>query len=71
MSDDLEYRITKLQLRPGDFLVLKSRQPLTDEHVRLLRRAFEEIVGRDHRVIVIDDDLDLSILTKEEADKCA
>lgn len=66
MPDDLELRIARLRLEPGDVLVLKATERLPHETARCLGDQARQIVGADVRVMVLDSQLDLSVLTKAE-----
>jgi protein involved in polysaccharide export with SLBB domain len=62
----LEYRIAKLRLEPGDVLIVKVDQHLTLEMTIGAAQAMKDIVGQDVPVMVIDRDIDVSLLTKAE-----
>jgi hypothetical protein len=60
--DDIEFKIARLELRPGDVLVVKYAKPLPDTtRQRLMAIVQEAAIG--HRVLVLDGGLDLSVLT--------
>lgn len=60
-----EFHIARLDLRPGDVLVVKSRRPLSVQDCERIRQILkQEAVG--HRVMVLDDGLDLAVLTAAE-----
>ena len=65
MTDDLEFRIARIDLRPGDTLVLKYPRPLSQEQRRNLMEAMKSASG-GHRVMVLDGGLDLAVLTAAE-----
>lgn len=67
---DLEFQIAKLQLAPGDILVAKFGQGLTFEAAQAVREQFCGAVP-GHRVLIIDCDLDLSVLTRAEIESRA
>lgn len=66
MSDDLEYRIGKLRLEPGDVLVVKVNERLTHEAAYRVRRQMETFVVGSNKILVIDPSCDLSVLTAAE-----
>ncbi len=70
MSDDLEYRIGKLDVKPGDMLVVKLNSRLTDDMAKRARQHFETSIP-GVKVLVIDSAVDLSILTFEEIQRRA
>jgi hypothetical protein len=61
-AKNIEFQIAKLELRPGDILVVKSARPLSAETAARLRQILEQAVG-GHRCMVLESGLDLSILT--------
>ena len=62
--DSMEYRIGRLELRPGDMLVIKVTGNVPSEQVMQMAEDIREIVKSP--VLVIDQNIDLSVLTKEE-----
>jgi hypothetical protein len=56
-----EFRIAKLELRPGDILVLKFLRPVTVASQMQTAETFRRFVP-EHRVVVIDADTDLSVV---------
>jgi hypothetical protein len=64
MSDDLEFRIAKLELGSGDVLVVKTdRQP---QH-----EVFRGLVPTHVKVLYIPSDVDLAVLTRKEIEERA
>ncbi len=62
---EIEFRIARLELRPGDILVVKSRQRLSKIQVDRLADYLKPILeGR--RCLVLDSGLDLAVLTAAE-----
>jgi hypothetical protein len=70
MNNDLEYKIARMDLRPGDILVVKSQHTLSYETVVRIQSDFER-VAPGHKIMVVDKSLDLSILTAAEIEKRA
>lgn len=68
-ADQLEYRIAKLQLRPGDVLVVKVDHTISAEIGGRIREHFERTVGPDRKVLILDNSIDLSVLTKADIEK--
>jgi len=63
---DLEYRIGKLSLAPGDVLVVKLAERMCNQHaVQRLRGNVREMMP-SQKVLVISNDADLSVLTQTE-----
>lgn len=59
---DLEYRITKLALAPGEVLVVKVAHTLTAEIGGRIRERFETYLGARNSVLVIDNSIDLQVI---------
>lgn len=68
MSDDLEYRIGKLLLQPGDTLVVKVDRDISHDKLGLLRLDIAHKIRRDVRVLVIGPGIDISVLTRSEVE---
>ena len=69
MGGELEYRIGKLELRPGDVVVVKvDRRHLTPEVAQRLHAAVRTALSDDERnkVLILDAEVELSVLTKAE-----
>lgn len=64
--DDLEFRIAKVRISPGDILVVKAKGKLSVESCRRIHDKASEKLPPDVKVIVIDTDVDLAILTRAE-----
>jgi hypothetical protein len=63
----MEYQLAKLELRPGDILVLKMNQASilhADEMLRI-RRELTKFIGSECRVMTIDSETELSVVTRE------
>lgn len=65
-SADLELRIARLTLAPGDVLVAKAKGEMTSAAAERGERYLRMLVPHGVRVMVIDDRVDLSVLTKAE-----
>jgi hypothetical protein len=62
---DFEYQIARLELRGSDVLVVKVHGQLSMELRERIATYAKMAVG-DHKVLVIDEKIDLSVLTAEE-----
>jgi hypothetical protein len=65
---DLEYQIARLQLRPGDVLVLKIAQYLPMEAMKRIKDDLDRLVP-GIPAMVLDPNVDLSVLTREEIEQ--
>lgn len=66
MIDDLEFRIARLDLRPGDVLVVKVNGPAISGETATAVRRMVNVTIPDHKVLVLDERLDLAVLTQAE-----
>lgn len=67
-EEEIEFEIAKLELRPGDVLVARLTRIVPSEALARLR-AFLARELPDTKVLVIDAQVDLSIVSKAEAKK--
>jgi hypothetical protein len=58
----LRFEVSRIDLRPGDVLVVKAKRPITGEQARWIRDNVRLMAG-DYRVLVLDGDLDLAVMT--------
>lgn len=65
-ADDLELRIAKLVLGPGDILVLKSARKLPIDRAEAIKRHLKVVVP-DNKVMIVDPDFEISVLQKPAA----
>lgn len=66
MTDPLELRIARLTLQPGDVLVASIPRAQPHDVVLDAMRTLQHIAPPRVRVLVIPDDVDLSVLTRGE-----
>lgn len=71
MPDDLELRIGKLNLAPGDVLVLKSAERFSPDAIARITLYVRRVCGPQHRVLILDGGIDLAVLTRAEIDAMA
>lgn len=68
MSEDVEYRIAKLELQAGDILVVKVLKPNPPiSQLQQLADSLKKMVGNTVRVLVIDGQTEVTVLTSSEA----
>jgi hypothetical protein len=65
-----DFSIAKLSLAPGDILVVKVHQRIAQETFNRISDYFSQ-QAPGHRVLILDRDLDLSVLTKADVEKLA
>lgn len=71
VMDELELRIAKLELAPGDVLVVQgdSNLFLYPDILNRMHDRMKAIIGPDVKVMFIDASITLSVLTKAEIEK--
>lgn len=68
MSEDVEYRIAKLELQAGDILVVKVLKPNPPiSQLQQLADSLKKMVGNTVRVLVIDGQTEVTVVTSSEA----
>lgn len=63
---DLEYQIARLALKSGDVLVVKVDHTLNAEIGGRIREHFETVLGNKNKVLIIDNSIDLSVLSEAQ-----
>lgn len=66
---DLEFRIAKLKVKPGDMLVAKIADRVSDDVWKRLQGMFKGVLPEGVRVLVLDQGLDLAVLTFDEIER--
>lgn len=64
----LEYRIGRLELRPGDVLIIKTNVQPSTAQLEQMRRQVEAVI-QDTRCLVLANGEDLSVLSREEIER--
>lgn len=59
---DLEYRIARLRLSPGDVLIVKVGHTLDAAIGGRIRELFEKATASRNAVLVIDNSIDLQVI---------
>lgn len=69
--DDLEYRVGKLHLEPDDILVVKINTKMIDlVHIERIRENAKLVFGdRATKILVLDSNIDISVLTRAEIEE--
>jgi hypothetical protein len=63
----VELHIAKLELKPGDILVLRLDHKLSDETCNWLRDNMRRVLPEGVKAMVLDKDADLSVVRAEDA----
>lgn len=66
--DDLEYRVGRLELRPGDVLVVKTEAQPTMAQLKQMKQQLDAVVTGT-RCLVLANGEDLSVLSREDIDR--
>lgn len=62
MVDITELQVAKLDMKPGDVLIVKSPVALTKEQWEALRESFKIALPKNTRVVFLTSSLELSVL---------
>lgn len=65
-NDDLLFCIAKLDLAPGDVLVVKTDRPMTNDTTARLRAWLATSLSGQNKIMIIDSGIELSKLTQSE-----
>ncbi|MDB5358851.1 MAG: hypothetical protein JWO51_148 [Rhodospirillales bacterium] len=67
-TQDLQIQIARLELKPGDVLVISPTRQFTAEQAARCRNHVGTILNSSNRVMILDPGMDLTVLTREEID---
>ena len=57
--------IEKLELKPGDIIVLKSKHVLSERAYMNLKDSMDKIFpNHEHQVLILEEDLDIMVVSK-------
>lgn len=65
-SHSPEFVISRLDLKPGDIIVLRTKRVVPD-HVATRMREMMKDIAPGHRALVIEDGMDIALLTAPSA----
>lgn len=69
-EDDLFYRIGKIALKPGEILVLKTEEHLSEQQFAYLHKALADVLARagcpEQPVMVLEGGLDLIVINSKD-----
>lgn len=54
--------VKRLNLRPGDTLVVKVGRTVTSSQVSDMRRVLQEILGEEQKVLILSPDVELEVV---------
>lgn len=57
-----QFEISKMEIGPGDFLVLRFKRSLSREEIMRLRESVEEVLPHKNKVLVFEGEVNLSVL---------
>jgi hypothetical protein len=63
------FEIGKLQLKDGDVLVVKTDRPMSHDATERARKHLKSLLPRDVTIMIIDQGVDLSVLTRTEIEE--
>lgn len=62
-------KIERLQLQPGDLIVIKSKYVLSAQAVDNLTKSVKEIFpNNEHKVIALEEDMDIAVISGAASD---
>lgn len=67
-AEELEFRISKIKLEPGDILVLRSPKPLSPEVAKRLQEMFAKL-SPSFKTLVLDAGMDLAVVSEADLAK--
>lgn len=67
--DAIVVKIAKLELRPGDALVIQAQRELSAGEVTYLRQAFRDVIPDECQAILLQPDVGITILQAVKRDK--
>lgn len=67
--EEFEYRVGRLTIAPGDALVVKVDRMITTKIAERLRKYAGAVVPEGTKILIIDQGIDLTILTREEIEQ--
>lgn len=59
--------VQRLALKPGDIIVFKLRQRADAETFERIRKHMDDMLGGQHKIIILADGLEIGILSPESA----
>jgi len=65
-ASDLDFRIAKLDLKPGDVLIVQSTTALTDAVLRSLGAMFQAVLPNDAKIMILEPGMSLAVLHTQE-----
>ncbi len=61
----LEYRVSLLDLRPGDIIILKANQEMDNKRIHQIQEQARFAFGGHNKVVVLDSRFEISLVTAE------
>jgi hypothetical protein len=61
----VEFHISKMELKPGDFLIARFKRQLSQQQAAGLRERLKDVLP-NNKVLVFEGDVDLSVLAPVE-----
>lgn len=66
MEITIKGEISKLNVGPGDTIVLSCDQHLSQEQMRLMRENLLRVLGTTQRILILDKTMTIGVLSKLE-----
>jgi hypothetical protein len=61
-----QFYISRLEIKPGDFLVIRFRKGLTQQQASRLRADMNGILPKDVKVMIFEGEVDFSVLSPDQ-----
>ena len=69
MDDSIDvFSIAKLDLAPGDIVVVRTLHPITRETAEVIRDRMRAVIGKEQGVLILDGGLELAVLKRPETE---
>lgn len=66
--DDIEFKIARLDLRPGDILIVKCKERLSAGTLAIMREVLARVAG-GHKALILENGMDLAVLTAAQIEE--
>lgn len=70
-APSLDFRISRLDIKSGDMLVLRFKRNLSFEQVECVRKTLKPQLPGDVRVLVFEGDVDISVMSPQPKSESA
>lgn len=61
---NLVYEVQRLRLSPGDIVVLKTKEAISEARAHALRKALTQVLAPDTKSMILADGLELGVVSR-------